>query len=115
KKQWCLAILRSGRGENARAVSLDYDSGGAHGHFDAMTLGLFAHGLDLLPDFGSPPVQFGGWETPRANWYKIRASHNTVVVDRKNLVTSSGKTTLWADRKQFDAVRATGAGFIGGK
>ena len=32
-----------------------------------MNLGLFARGLDLMPDLGYPPVQFGGWDSPRAN------------------------------------------------
>ena len=65
KPQWCLAILRSGEGSQARAAWLDYDSGGRHGHADALNLGLFAKGLDLMPDFGYPPVQYGGWGAPR--------------------------------------------------
>jgi hypothetical protein len=115
KKQWHLAILRSGSKENARAAWLDYDSGGAHGHHDGMNLGLYAHGLDLLPDFGYPPVQFGGWTTPRANWYKMSAAHNTVVVDGQDHRDAAGKTTLWADGKFFQASRASAPGLIGGK
>ena len=115
KKQWRIALLRSGSGKNARVATLDYDAGGAHGHFDAMNLGLFAHGLDLLPDFGYPPVQFGGWTTPRANWYKMSAAHNTVVVDKRDSVTGGGTTTLWADGEQFRAMRASGAGLVGSK
>ncbi len=61
KEDWHIAILRSGKGKNARALWLDYDSYGNHSHLDGMTIGLFAHGMDLLPDFGYPPVQFGGW------------------------------------------------------
>ncbi|MEA2735001.1 MAG: oligo-alginate lyase, partial [Humisphaera sp.] len=80
KQQWHLAVLRSGKGDDRRAVWLDYDSGGQHGHMDGMNLGLVARGLDLMPDFGYPPVQFGGWDSPRANWYKSAWSHNTVVV-----------------------------------
>ncbi|GAF91671.1 unnamed protein product, partial [marine sediment metagenome] len=35
KTQWCIAILRSGRGAAARALWLDYDSGnGGHSHRD---------------------------------------------------------------------------------
>lgn len=107
KQQWCLGILRSGRGENQRAVWLDYDSGGGHGHADAMNLGLFAYGLDLLPDFGYPPVQFGGWGSPRAVWYTLTASHNTVLVDRANQQPGAGPTRLWGDGECVHLIEAS--------
>ena len=110
KKQWHIAILRSGEGERERAAWLDYDAGGGHGHADGMNLGLFAMGLDLLPDLGYPPVQFGGWNSPRANWYRQTASHNTVVVDGQNQTPAAGETTLWIDQPQVRVVRCAGAG-----
>ncbi len=106
KPEWCLAILRSGNGEHQRALWLDYDAWGRHGHADALNLGLFAKGLDLLPDFGYPPVGYGGWLAPKAVWYKSTAAHNTVVVDGQNQRQASGKTTFWAEGKRFRAVRA---------
>jgi oligo-alginate lyase len=115
KEAWRLAILRAGRGEQARALWLDYDAGGAHGHRDGLNLGLFARGLDLLPDFGYPPVQFGGWGAPRATWYTMTAAHNTVVVDGENQRVGEGKTTLWADGQQLRAVRASAPALIGGQ
>ena len=115
KTEWGLAILRSGEGTNARAAWLDYDSGERHGHADAMTLGLFAKGLDLLPDFGYPPVQFGGWSSPRAVWYTQTVAHNTVSVDGQNTKSGSGKTILWFDGNQFRVVGASGPGLVGGK
>ena len=115
KEAWHIGILRSGREKNQRALSLDYDVGGGHGHLDGMTLGLFGLGLDLLPDFGYPPVQFGGWETPKANWYRMTAAHNTVVVDNNNQVGGAGKTTLWANGENFHAMRVSGANLIGGQ
>ena len=90
KQQWHLAILRSGKSTENRAVWLDYDAGlacdlysgfGGHSHQDCMNLGLFAKGLDLMPDFGYTPVQFGGWYTERAKWYKSTAAHNTVLIN----------------------------------
>ena len=114
KKQWHLAILRSGEGDNARALVLDYDSGGRHGHKDGMVLSLYAKGLDLMPDLGYPPVQFGGWDTQQVHWYYQTASHPTVVVDG-NDNNGAGQTTLWADGEQFRAVRASGASLINGK
>jgi hypothetical protein len=115
KQQWCLAVLRSGEGANGRAVWLDYDSGGAHGHADGMTLGLFAKGLDLLPDFGYPPVHYGGWGAPRSVWYMRTAAHNSVVVDGKNTAAGSGKTTLWMDGRSCRAIRASAPAMISGQ
>jgi dienelactone hydrolase len=115
KTEWALAILRAGERTNARAAWLDYDSGERHGHADGMNLGLFAKGLDLLPDFGYPPVQYGGWTAPRAVWYTRTAAHNTVAVDGQNTKPGTGKTTLWFDGNQFRAVRASGPKLIGGQ
>jgi hypothetical protein len=115
KQQWHLAILRSGLEDHERAVWLDYDSGGGHGHADGMNLGLFAKGLDLMPDFGYPPVQFGGWGSAKASWYRMTAAHNTVVVDGRNHANAGGKTTLWAVGEDFRAVRASAPGLVGGK
>lgn len=114
KQQWRLAILRSGQGPHARAVWLDYDAGGGHGHADGMNLGLFAYGLDLLPDFGYPPVQYGGWAGPKFSWYVITPSHNTVVVDGQSQPAAAGRTTLWTTGQAFQVLRASGPELIGG-
>jgi hypothetical protein len=132
KTQWHLAILRSGKGDAARALLLDYDSGGAHGHLDGMRIGLYAKGIDLLPDFGYTPLQFGGWNSTKGCWYGMTASHNTVLVNGENHRSNgcfgsppsifdppsippakvaepvAGVTTLWADGKILKAVRASG-------
>jgi len=115
KQQWHIAILRSGQGDRARAVWLDYDAGGGHSHSDGMNLGLFARGLDLMPDFGYPPVQFGGWHGAKFSWYTMPASHNTVVVDGKRQAGVGGKTTLWADGQQLRSIRTSAPKMIGGK
>ncbi|MFO7975068.1 MAG: heparinase II/III family protein [Candidatus Hydrogenedentota bacterium] len=116
KKEWHLALMRSGEGEARRVLWLDYDAGGGHGHADAMNLGLFAKGLDLLPEFGYPPVQFGGWGSPRARWYTMSAAHNTVVVDGANSIRNqAGETSLWAEGASFHAMRMSGANLVGGE
>lgn len=115
KQAWHLAILRSGVGENARALWLAYDSGGRHSHANGMNLGLFAKGLDLLPDFGYPPVQYGGWQSPKAMWYRNTASHNTVMVDRQNHPPAAGKTTLWSIGQTVQALRVSGPELIDGQ
>lgn len=133
KTEWHLAILRSGDGSHERALWIDYDSGGNHGHMDGMNVGLFAHGLDLIPDFGYPPVQFGGWNSTKSLWYYKTAAHNTVTVDGQSQrqVTSwskldkaenqsakkarvmlptlpAGTTTLWRDQPPCQVVRIDG-------
>ncbi|HPD28971.1 MAG TPA: heparinase II/III family protein [Phycisphaerae bacterium] len=115
KQQWHLAILRSGQGRDARAAWLDYDSGGGHGHADGMNLGLYAKGLDLMPDLGYPPVQFGGWDSPRARWYTMTAAHNTVTVDGANTSPGAGQTTLWADGSMLHAIRVAGPALNAGR
>lgn len=132
KEQWALGLLRTGNGKKERAAWLDYDVGGNHGRPDAMTIGLYAHGVELLPGFGYPPVHFGGWYVPRALWYKRTAAHNTVVVDgkdqtplldgpeteplsiqlnpQKGLVR--GKTTAWADGSVVKLIATTGPELI---
>ncbi|MFZ5516668.1 MAG: heparinase II/III domain-containing protein [Candidatus Zhuqueibacterota bacterium] len=133
KTGWCLGLLRAGTSPHQRTVWLDYDVGGNHCHADGMNMGLFAYGLDMIPGFGYPPVQFGGWHSPRAIWYRKTAAHNTVVVDgmdqiphvgqreteplavqlnpEKRLVR--GKTTLWAVGEHVQAIRATGPDLYG--
>ncbi len=111
KQQWHLAILRAGEGNNARAIWLDYDSGGGHSHADGLNLGLYAYGLDLMPDFGYPPVQFGGWGSPRAVWYTLTAAHNTVTVDGRNQFRDAvGQTMLWADGQVLKAIEVAEPG-----
>ena len=105
KEAWHIGILRSGTGTQARALWLHYDAGGRHSHRDGMNLGLFARGMDMVPELGYPPVQFGGWNSPRANWYKMTAGHNTVVVDGKDQQNAAGHTSLWADGESFRAIR----------
>ncbi len=113
KEKWCLALLRSGSGEHERVVWLDYDAGGGHGHRDGLNLGMFALGLDLLPDFGYPPVQFGGWDSPRARWYVSTAAHNTVVVDGKEQQAGSRKTLRWCESEQVKAIQASTPHLVG--
>jgi hypothetical protein len=114
KQQWHLGILRSGKGDASRAAWLDYDAGGNHGHLDGLNLGLFARGLDLMPDLGYPPVQFGGWGSQRAQWYTTTAAHNTVLVNGAQQSSAAGKTTLWAPGDGFSAMSASAPGLNSG-
>lgn len=74
-----LAILRSGSGENARALTLYYGRNIGHGHKDTLNIELFGRGLDLMPDLGYPE-HATVWPS-RYEWSSNTISHNTVVVD----------------------------------
>jgi hypothetical protein len=70
-----------------------------------------------MPEMGYPPVQYGGWGSPRALWVGRTAAHNTVVVDGKDQDNPRsrhiGRTTLWADGDRFRAIRASAPEFYG--
>ena len=113
KPNWCLGILRSGTDVHSRAVWLDYDSGGRHGHADALNLGVFAKDLDLMPDFGYPPVQYGGWSAPRAQWYTQSAAHSTVVIDGQNSRVGAGQCTAWMPGRECQWIKAAAPQLVG--
>jgi len=95
-EEWHLAILRSGKGEHERNFYVSYDTGRRHGHLNGLSIGLFARGLDLLPDFGYLPVHRGGWQGPHVDWYKSTAAHNTVTIDHQNqAMDTGGQTQIW--------------------
>lgn len=106
KQNWGIAMLRSNEQNSGPAVWLNYQSVGPHGHYDALNLGMFAYGFDLMPDQGYPPVGYeGAWGSPQALFNIETWSHNHVVVNKRNENPSLGKTTLWADGKVFSAIR----------
>lgn len=79
-----LAILRSGETPaDQRAAWLYYGRAvtNSHSHDDRLNIGLFAKGLDLMPDLGYPE-RTGAWPK-RIAWTSNTISHNTVVVDRE--------------------------------
>lgn len=117
-KRWHLAIIRSGRPGRERAAWLDYDSGGYHSHQDGLNMGLFAHGMDLMPDAGYPPVQFGGWGTDKVSWYYHTAAHNSVVIDGQSQRTDGGRplageTRMWTQTPTVKTVKASAPAIYG--
>src|SRR5262249_954446 len=75
-----LALLRSGKGEDARALTLIYDGPQiGHRHFDRMSIGLFAKGLDLMPELPYPK----SWSMEHIHNFEGNSLlHNTVTFDR---------------------------------
>ncbi|MCL2518769.1 MAG: hypothetical protein FWF15_09420, partial [Oscillospiraceae bacterium] len=119
--QWHLAALRSGTGENERAVWVHYEAKTKpHAHSDVMNIGIFAHGLDLLPENGYPPVHYGGgWFSTKALWYRPHTyMHNLVTVDRKGPDYSGkaeSKVERWYDGDDYKAVSVSANGHHGTK
>lgn len=81
--QWRISLLHTGENKNKYLLAIPYDTGSNHCHHDALSLHIFAKGINVTPDFGYPPVNYGGWKTKEALWYRHPATHNQVVVDGK--------------------------------
>ena len=75
-----VVLIRAGDAERARVLMLSYYSGsGDHRHIDPLTIGLFGHGLDLLPEL--PYLDEGDWRR-RAAFEAHPLTHNTITFDR---------------------------------
>lgn len=80
------AALRDGAADGGsdtrRALWMYYGRTSGHGHRDALNLGLYGFGLDLMPDLGYPE-QANATDVNRFEWVQNTISHNTVMVDRQ--------------------------------
>ncbi|MCC7492579.1 MAG: heparinase II/III family protein [Fimbriimonadaceae bacterium] len=68
----------------AQTVGLQcyYGFRGGHGHFDGLTIDLYAHKLPVTPDTGYPDAMNN--QVPGIySWSKITAAHNTVTVNAR--------------------------------
>ncbi|MSS71883.1 MAG: hypothetical protein EXS64_10390 [Candidatus Latescibacteria bacterium] len=90
-----IALLCSGAGRRARAVSLNYTSLIGHRQCDNLSLELYASGVDCLPDLGYPFTWDYRWE-----WDGNLMAHNTVTVDESQPSHSSvgGGARLLAEK-----------------
>jgi hypothetical protein len=82
-----LAILRSGEGDNRRALWLRYGRARSHVHDDMLDIGLDAHTAKLLQHMGYPR-QWSAWE---GNWM----TH--ILAKQKPFVTMTATAQLFAD------------------
>jgi len=69
-----LGVLGGGTGEDQLCAWLSYTYGAGHKHQDALSMGLFAFGRELLRDIGYT-------HTAWRRWSICMMSHNTVVVN----------------------------------
>jgi len=81
--KWRISLLHTGISDNKTLYAMPYDTGANHCHHDALSLHIFSKGINITPDFGYPPVNYGGWKTKEAYWYRHPAAHNQVVIDGK--------------------------------
>ena len=89
------AILQTERAENGRAIALHFGASKGHSHHDNLSLALFAHGVDLLPDHGYPA--FTGLYPQRIAWTSNTSSHSTLMIDdQRSAYSPGGKLELFA-------------------
>jgi len=103
-----LGVLRSGKGEEQVALSLYYGRAATeHGHYDRLSLELYAYGRKMIPDLGYPEHASEGKKP--ALWTKNTVSHTTVLVDeRRQDLQNRGEVRAFvaAPRVQFMEVSA---------
>jgi len=80
-----IAFLESGKRPNKRCVYLNYTSLRGHRQQDDLTIGLYARGVDLLPDLGYPRTWDYRWQ-----WDAVSMSHNTVTVNETDQAFGAG-------------------------
>lgn len=101
-----LTILRSGSGDDSRALSLYYGRNCGHGHKDSLYIELFGFGLSLMPDLGYP--EFAFFEPSRFQWTEHTISHSTVTVDNhKQWQSIRGKSSFVVEGRGVSAVEAS--------
>ncbi|MEN6315837.1 MAG: InlB B-repeat-containing protein [Clostridiaceae bacterium] len=74
-----IARLSIGEGKDTDQLYMAYAPKYGHKHYDPLQLSLFAKGQELLPDLGYTHTIYRKWATSTM-------SHNTVVVDSKDMV-----------------------------
>jgi hypothetical protein len=103
-----IAIMGAGAGEKQYHAYLNFTSGIHHKQYDALSIGLWAHGKELLSDIGYTHTKFRPWATSTT-------SHNTVVVDGRDqqydALHSMNRLRAWStDGKGFHLAEAESAG-----
>ncbi|MBI3948472.1 MAG: heparinase II/III family protein [Armatimonadetes bacterium] len=100
------AVLQTGTPENGRALWTFYGHNKRHWHADCLSIGLYAHNVDMLPDLGYPEYT-GAWPQ-RIAWTSHTPSHNTLFVNDTRSATG-GKLALFAVQPPLRAMEVTSA------
>ena len=80
-----VAVLGGGAGDDQLHAYLNFTDGAFHKQRDALSIGLFAHGRELLSDIGYTHTRY------RTVWAGNSMSHNTVVVDGRAATAGHGE------------------------
>jgi len=88
------AILADGEGGAQRNLLVKYGiHGGGHGHPDKLQLDLYAHGVRLAPDAGSP-----SYNSPlQGPWVRQTLSHNTALLNEQSQPEAEGRLISFLD------------------
>ncbi len=100
-------VMRSGWQADARYLAIHNGHSTSHGHFDALSLIVAAHGRQLIVD---PGVFIYG--TEHSARLTRTTSHSTVAVDDRNTVNADGENA-WASNAAWDYFDGTNAGYQG--
>ncbi len=93
-----LGILRRGAGLKASCVMVDFGPhGGGHGHYDKLSIVLFANGREWLLD----PGRLSYSHKEYATWVKQTAAHNTVAVGGRSQSATTGKLVWFSEQPEF--------------
>lgn len=97
-----LGILRD-KADEFNAI-LFYGGLRGHAHYDPLMIGLYAYGMDMLPNIGYPQ----SWGTARA-WEWALSTHQTVTVDRDNAPCSTiiGSMDIWDAGENVQVMEAS--------
>ncbi|MBN1542206.1 heparinase II/III family protein, partial [candidate division KSB1 bacterium] len=102
-----LGVLRDQQTPQSLAATLYYGgSETGYGHFDRLSIELFAMGKKLTPDLGTPSSE--AFMPDPAAWERNTLSHNTVVVDqRRQTNRRAGHLDYFATSPNVQWVAAT--------
>lgn len=102
-----LAIHRTGEAAHERVMTTYYGTQQMHGHRNGLALGLFGHGLDLMPGLGYP--EFADQNARRFEWESNTVASNTVVVDatpHSRILLGEPLGYLTSDQVQMSDIQA---------
>lgn len=104
-KSWLFRDLGVGiiRNKDITVVMKYGPDGGAHGHPDKLSISIHNGSQEILPDFGTT-----AYGLPiNAQWYKNTFAHNTVTIDKKNQLKSSGRLIEFKSQETGGKIEAS--------
>ena len=98
-----LYYLASGSDDTSREAWMNTSDNSSHGHWDRLSLGIYAYGIDMIPDLGYPDAATSDTKTKeywqRYKWIANTISHNTVQMGRTYQASTKSNSIV----KLFDS------------